>query len=520
MRRGILIIGVVWLSLISARGAEVPPPGPATFQFWNREVVTFRATLAGLTPEERREATERRFRELPDFALYKPVTATPIRAGTLSGIALEIDGRRLFAIVDEDLDPTHNIGLQAAADDIVAKLEDLRRAWLDQRNSGVILRAVGLSVVATLVYLGVLFGLSRLGRRVRLFFLRRAGRLKTLRRRDFDLRPVILQLNRRLISLLFALSAFAATYLWITYLLGRFPYTAPWADVLGTRLATLGESLLSSILSALPGLLVAVLIFFLTRGTARIVDQLLSALEKSENEADVLGRDTARATRRIAGLVIWIAGIVIAYPYIPGSESPAFKGIGVLLGLMVSIGSSGFINQLMSGFVVLYSRAVRSGEFIRIGDIEGTVTDIGLLSTKLHTPRHEFISIPNAVLISQETRNFTRQHGDQLCELSTSVTIGYDAPWRQVHELLLDAADRTPGIRDQPSPFVLQTALSDFYVEYELRFVPGDVTRKGRILSELHQRIQDAFHDAGVQIMSPHFESQPDRPVLPAPRAS
>ncbi len=254
-----------------------------------------------------------------------------------------------------------------------------------------------------------------------------------------------------------------------------------------------------------------IVLFASTRWGANLADHLFRQFEDARDADGWLGHDTARATRRIVVVLIWIFGVTLAYPYIPGSESPAFKGISVFVGLMVSLGSTGLVNQVMSGFVVLYSGAVRTGEYARIGDAEGVIQDIGMLSTKLLTPRNEYITVPNAVLISKETLNYSRMEGT---ELATKVTIGYDAPWRQVHAMLLLAAERTPGIRSDPVPRVVQTALSDFYPEYELRFVPADVTRKGAILSDLHQRIQDTFNEFGVQIMSPNFEAQPDGKVV------
>ncbi len=524
------LVGLLLLTFASALAAQDSrPAGPpesdgavsdaVTLEFWNREIATFRTDLAGLTPAERREATLNRMRGLPDFALYKKVTRETVAAGDFEATAFEIDGHRLFVLVPADLDPTAEVDFEEHTAEVLGRLEGLRQAWLDQRSVGVILRGAAFAGAAASALALFLFLLLLVALLLLRIFTRQAARLRKLKRRDLDLRPVLLQLIRRGVGLMVTLLGLAAGYLWITHVLGLFPYTAPWSDTLGSHLSSLFQTLLSGFLAALPGLAVVVLIFFATRGTVRLVDQVLASYERSDDDNEVLGKDTARATRRIAGLVIWIAGVIIAYPYIPGSDSPAFKGIGVLLGLMVSIGSSGFVNQLMSGFIVLYSRAVRSGEYVAIGDIEGTVVDIDLLSTKILTPKREYVSIPNAVLISKETRNFTRRHTaeTELCELSTSVTIGYDAPWRKVHELLLEAADRTPGIRDTPAPRVLQTALSDFYAEYELRFVPAAPEAKGKTLSDLHQRIQDAFHEAGVQIMSPNFVAQPAEPVLPPP---
>lgn len=398
---------------------------------------------------------------------------------------------------------------------VVERLDELRRARLEQRSWTINLRGAGITLIATLVLLAFLFGLQKLSRVVRRFFVRRTAKLTQLKQRDLDLRLAFLQVSRRLTALVFAAIALTACYLWITLVLGLFPYTAPWSEILSRQIASLGESLLDGFLSAVPNLLIVVVIFLLTRGTARITEQVLRSFEVDREDHRLLARDTAKATRRLASVMIWIFGVVIAYPYIPGSDSDAFKGVGVLLGLMISLGSTGLVNQLVSGFVVLYSGAVRTGEYARVGDVEGVITEIGLLSTKVKTPKNEFVTVPNAVLVSKDTLNYSRLIDEERTELSTAVTIGYDTPWRQVHELLLRAADRTPGIRDQPEPAVVQTSLSDFYVAYELRFVPARIHEKGKILSSLHERIQDSFAEAGVQIMSPNFVAQPADPVLP-----
>src|SRR5262249_40766019 len=181
-----------------------------------------------------------------------------------------------------------------------------------------------------------------------------------------------------------------------------------------------------------------------------------------------LHSEAAQPTRRLVTALLWVFAVVVAYPYLPGSQTEAFKGVSVLLGLMVTFGSSGLVNQIMSGFMVTYSRALRVGDFVRIGDVEGTVTHLGILSTKLRTPRNEEVTIPNGVVVSQTTTDYSRFSASDGVFTSTSVTIGYDAPWRQVQALLLGAAERTPGLRREPTPFVLQTALEDFYVQYTL----------------------------------------------------
>jgi small-conductance mechanosensitive channel len=173
----------------------------------------------------------------------------------------------------------------------------------------------------------------------------------------------------------------------------------------------------------------------------------------------------------------------------------------------------------MSGLVMVYARAVRPGELVRAGGVVGLVSEVGLLSTKVVTPKREEVTIRNAVLAGTMVTNYSRLAGEDGVIVSTTVTIGYDAPWRQVHALLLLAAERTPGVRREPRPYVLQKALSDFHVEYELRAHIERAEMRFQVLSDLHAQIQDAFNEFGVQIMSPNFEAQPERPVL-VPRSA
>ena len=503
--------------------AQTTPPAesetqaePATLSVWHREIVDFRATLGALTPEQRRDMVLRRLTTIRDFDLYTPIRMEFAELGPLRGYAFAAGDTFLFTLLEQDLDPGSKESLEEVSTEVKRRLDVLRVAKLEQRNWKVIARGALFTLFATVVFAIVLWGLGRLGRIVRRFFVRRMSRIRDLKRENFDFRPVVLQIFRRCVSAVVWTIGFFAGYLWLTFSLAQFPYSAPLGHQLGDQVIRIGGQMVSATLGAVPGILIVFVILLITRGAARITDQLLRSYEASQEEDRVLPRDTARATRRIASTLIWIFGLVLAYPYIPGSDSEAFKGVSVLFGLMISLGSAGFVNQIMSGFVILYSGAIRSGEFVQAGNTEGTVMEIGLLSTKILTTKNEFVAIPNAVIISKETVNYSRMEKEGRTELFTTVTIGYDTPWKLVHKMLLEAADRTPGIRDKPEPRVLQTALSDFYVEYDLRFVPAEVRRKGVVLSDLHQRIQDVFQENSVQIMSPNFVSQPDEPVLPA----
>jgi small-conductance mechanosensitive channel len=210
----------------------------------------------------------------------------------------------------------------------------------------------------------------------------------------------------------------------------------------------------------------------------------------------------------------------MAYPFLPGANSEAFKGVTVLAGLMLSLGASSVVGQAMSGLSLMYSKALRAGEYVKIGDTEGTVAVVGMFATKIHTGMGEEVSLPNAVIIAQPVRNFSRlvQRDGQFM-LHTAVTIGYATPWRQVHALLLEAARRTQGVARDPAPFVVQPALSDFSVEYRL-CAQGtkDAPRlRAEALNQLHGHIQDVFNESGVQIMSPHYIEDPAQPQVAPP---
>jgi len=305
-------------------------------------------------------------------------------------------------------------------------------------------------------------------------------------------------------------------YLWLTFVLKRFPFTYPLGLGLGKFLIELLTGLALGALGAIPGLFTVFLIFLFTRFLTRIVGAFFLSVENDALEVHWLQPETAKATRRLVIVVMWIFALTVAYPYIPGSNSSAFRGVSVFVGLMVSLGATGLVNQIVSGMVIVYTRAFRPGEFVQIANTEGTVEEIGVLSTKLKTLRREHVTIPNAVLINSAVNNYSRDAADGGSIIATSVTIGYDTPWRQVHALLEQAAQRCSGLREGQNPRVLQKGLSDFYVEYTLLVSIDKPEERYIVASELNGQIQDAFNEHGVQIMSPHFLDKAEQPIVVA----
>jgi small-conductance mechanosensitive channel len=312
------------------------------------------------------------------------------------------------------------------------------------------------------------------------------------------------------VRIAFVIVSLTLTYIWLTFTLRRFPYTRPWGESLRAFLIERLASMGLLIASAIPNLFTVLLIALLTRFAVKLAHAFFNSVRDGRVDLPYVHPETALPTRRIVTTLFWLLGLVVAYPYLPGSGSDAFKGLSVFVGLVLSLGSSGVVNQLMSGLTLTYSRAMRPGDFVRIGEVEGTITQLGGLSTKIKTPRGEEVTIPNAVVMGQVTTNFSRFAQTDGVYTATSLTIGYDTPWRQIHALLLLAAERTPGIRSQPKPAVRQTALQDFYVQYTLLVSLEQPHLRATTLDALHANIQDAFNEYGVQIMSPNYEADPE----------
>lgn len=477
-----------------------------------RPIVTFRATLLGASPTERAQRAE--------LALERALAGSGSGAVTVwSGsetAGLRVDGAMVFYLVAEDFGPAPDVSLDLVADEVRGQLQ---KALLEVREKSDA-RRIGEGIAYAAAGSAVAFMLIN-----RLFWLRRKGvarvdaRLRGWQatRPAGDLLGGYAEHARGVVRIGARVLTWTGVVLlvdgWLTFVLHQFAYTRPWGERSTAWLVGVFEQFALAIAGALPGLVVAVLIFMLARLASRALSALLERVESGEARIAWLDVDTAGPTRRLGNLVIWLFALAMAYPYLPGSHSEAFKGVSVLAGLMLSLGASGIVGQVLSGFSLMYSRSLRAGEYVKAGETEGTVIAVGLFSTKIHTGMGEEVSIPNSVMFSQPVRNFSRLVTDGQFMVHTGVTIGYATPWRQVHAMLMEAARRTAGVAQAPSPYVLQTALSDFYVEYRLcaQIDKSAPARRAEALNQLHGNIQDVFNEYGVQIMSPHYMA--DTPV-------
>lgn len=499
-----------------AREATATAPDTAPFVFGNRVITVFRAPLGALSPRERADAAARRIESIAEADAGHSVDARPIREGMLVSVA----GRSVFSLTEADADTASGETLATIATESAGRLRMALAAEREERSLPHQLRAAGLAVLATTVFIALLRAL-RWGRR------RVSGRLiaaaalpvPDLRIGGFTLfsGDSALALVRRFVDLVAWVTALFAAYLWLAFVLTRFAYTRPWGEALGGYLASTIGALALSAISAVPGVFTVVVILVATRWVTRLVTTFFDAVEAAGVEVPWPHPETANATKRIAIGLLWLFAIVVAYPYVPGSGSDVFKGVSVFAGLVISLGSSGIVNQAMSGLVLMYSRALKPGDYVRVGDVEGRVTMLGMLSTKIQTRRREEITLPNAVVVGASVKNYSRTATEPGLLVHTSVTIGYDTPWRQVEALLTLAASRTEALQRVPAPCVLKLSLADFYVAYELNAVLEAPAQRIRVLDRLHANILDCFNEYGVQIMSPHYEGDPARPAVVPP---
>jgi len=510
----LLFSSVVFAQTVPANSQSSDNEKAVPLVFWNREITVFRSNFEHLSPVERARIASERLEALPEVSPKWQVVATETSIGPYTGAMIMANNQYVFAILTTDLDLESKETLKSATDRVVSQLRATLEARSQQHRPSVLLRGIVLSIAAVLLLILSLWLLFRTRNRVLLWLEEKARKSTQLKLGGLDLRPGVRVVYSFLASFAVWAAAIALGYIGLTFVLLRFPYSQPWGQQLGAFLVGIVEKLGKGLLLSIPGLFTVAIIFLLTRFVARVVNSFFCEVEKGNINVSWLHRDTVEASRHLVLGAIWIFAITVAYPFIPGSSTDAFRGVSVLVGLMVSLGSAGFVNQLMSGLVLIYSRALHLGEYVRIGDDFGVVTEVGMLSTKILTHKREEITIPNGVMVGARIVNYSRQAVGSGAVLGTTVTIGYDAPWRQVHSMLLQAAAETDGVRQDPVPRVIQRSLSDFYVEYELIFNVDDPIKRWSILSELHTHIQDNFNEEGVQIMSPHYETQPGERVF------
>ncbi len=416
-------------------------------------------------------------------------------------------GRRLIRATAADVAPgTRTDSLAGVWHESVRRSLDGTKAeaelWqLVIRGGGVI----GILVLIVLVELLVF----RLARRIRVMLARytSSGRLPVLRIQSVTLltpqrsHDILVWLFKVLVTVAHVVVGYAALLL----LFSLFPWTREWATVLLSWTWRPMRAAFNGFVEFMPSLFHILVVLLFAHLFLRVLKRLTIEVESGNLVLPGFYPDWGRPTLNIVRFVTYAFALVLIFPHLPGSDSVAFKGVSVFLGILVSLGSSAAFSNIVAGIVITYMRSFSLGDRVQVGDVIGDVTEKTLLVTRIKTFHGETVTLPNSALLAGNTVNYTVAATGKGLLLHAKVSMGYDVPWRTVHELLIEAARRTPGVAATPEPFVLQKALNDFYVEYEINLYTPDPSRMLFMYSELHQNIQDCFAEAGIDLLSPHY---------------
>lgn len=316
----------------------------------------------------------------------------------------------------------------------------------------------------------------------------------------------------RIFSVIKIITLILIVYLSLPVLFSIFPATKDYTTTLLRWILTPAKSAFMGFVGFLPSLFTIIVIIIIFKYSLKIIKFFFYEIKSENIKINGFYSDWALPTFNVIRLLMYAFMLVIIFPYLPGSDSPIFKGVSVFVGVLFSLGSSNAIANMVAGLVITYMRPFKIGDYIKIDDVSGEVIEKTALVTRIRTPKFEDITIPNATVLSSTSTNYsanTNQATNGLL-IHTTVTIGYDVPWKDIHVALIDAALKTEMTEKEPAPFVLQTSLDDFYVSYQINVYTKEPTKQPRIYSSLHQNIQDSFNAAGIEIMSPHYSALRD----------
>jgi small-conductance mechanosensitive channel len=445
-----------------------------------------------------------------------------IRVETLRVVQTEhgsdiLAGDRFLMTVAEIDTKSEGVSHQLMAQAVQRRIADAITLYRSERTPRAILiktaYALGATLVAGLLFVGVrrvFRWLDRLaGRRFR-------ARIEGLEAQSFRLvqaKQISAAVHGLFVSLRILAYAVIA-YTFFQFVLELYPWSRPLSRQLSAIfLGPLG-SMASAVLDAVPNLIFIAILAFVTRYLLKLVRLFFSGIDSGTITVPNFDREWAWPTYRIVRFVTVAFAVVVAYPYIPGSTSPAFQGVSIFIGVIFSLGSSSFIANLIAGYSMTYRRAFRIGDRIQVGDVTGDVSETGVMVTRVRTVKNEEVVIPNSNILNSHIVNYSTFARNGGLILHTTVGIGYETPWRQVEAMLLLAAERTPGLLREPRPFVLQKALGDFCVTYEINAYCADAHAMASLYAELHRHILDVFNEYNVQIMTPAYEGDPEQPKV------
>ncbi len=485
-----------------------------------RTVALVYAPKDGISPADRARAITQR---LEEFARNRSMSPDLIQAEELSGHGTIIFARNnvLMLVTDGDAAAAHLAKSELAAQ-TAASMRDAVRQYRNDWSAKNVFKYILYVLAVTAVLIALLFWLASLYRATRRRILTWT---KSLRQKDLAFSAVLTP--RRVAAVLLAAQGGLRWVLvvllfqaYVTALFSIFPGTAGLVVSFYSWIFAPLQVLWAEFVGYLPNLFFVIVISLITFYILKLNRLVFLEIRDGKIKFSRFDADWAEPSSKLVSIVIFSLAVIVVFPYLPGSSSPAFKGISILFGVLLSFGSGSAVANIISGAMLTYMRPYHVGDRVKIADTVGDVAEKGLLVTRVRTIKNVFITIPNAAILNAHILNYSTSARDVGVIVHSSVTIGYDTPWRRVHELLIAAAEATPGSLNHPRPFVFQTALNDFFVNYQINVYTADANHMDDIASALHQNIQDQFNAAGVEIMSPHYTSLRDGNTIAIPDAN
>lgn len=522
----ILLRGVLlWTCTLAATGVASASDGPVRDAVGTEEftapVVVDGSTLfqvrgtSALPADKRARAIAQRVVEVaanPDFKTQ----ALRIDAAAPNVVRIMAGDTQLMAVFDADA-RLEGLDAHTLAVTYVTRIGEAIDTWRQERVPAVLLRRGLIAAGATLGLVVLLWGGARAVRWVRAMGQRRlATRVHDVT--VFGFRVVAAQQLWAVLGVMvraaWLLAALFAIQFYLSSVLILFPWTRGFAiELIALLLAPL-RTLGTGFVAAVPDFIFLAVLYVVVRYVRRMVNLFFDGVAKGTRTIENFEREWALPTCRLVNLLVIVIAVVIAYPHVPGSDSEAFKGISLLLGVVASLGASSLIGNIVAGYTMTYRRMFKVGDRIGIGEHLGDVAEVRLLVTHLRTPKNEIVAIPNSNILTAEVVNYSKLAHKHGLILHTTVGINYATPWRQVEAMLLEAAARTSGLLREPPPFVRHKALGDFYVTYEINAYCDDPQVMFPLYTELSRNILDVFNEYGVQIMTPAYEGDPEQPKV------
>jgi small-conductance mechanosensitive channel len=425
----------------------------------------------------------------------------------------------LFSITDRDAEAT-GLSRQELARQyftpISTKIETLRKAY------GVVqtFKQAGLFILVLAVQVALIWLTNYAFRKLRRKIIRlKQTKLKPIVVRDYEFlntrqQSIVLIFLSKILKWIIILVQLTFS---VPMLFSIFPQTKSIAITLFSYVSEPVIMIFRSIVSYIPNLFIIAIIYLCVRYTIKGIRYISQEIENEKLKINGFYPDWAKPTFNIIRFLLYAFMIAMIYQYLPGSQSDIFKGISVFVGLIVSLGSTTVIGNIIAGFIITYMRPFRIGDRIKLNDTEGHVIEKTPFVTRLRTPKNEIVTIPNAFIMSSHTTNFSASAREYGLIIHTDVGAGYEVPWQQVHQLLIKAALETPGVQATPKPFVLETNLAESYSIYQINAYIKNADHLSKTYSDLNQRIHDAFQDAGLELLLPHYYAQRDGNPLAIP---